>query len=165
MTSRDRASNYWYFPSQKRPIYLIPHGFASRGAVAVPHQQFVIPRMVMKNVGGDRQPDRSVAACLGNCLAWLAIWHGKWNNNLMEAVIAMDKSGCIVLPGAMRKALHISRLAAFKAEVMGNKVELTLLAAERRAVLKKRRGVLVVSTGGQKFDAAQAVSAMREERF
>jgi len=83
----------------------------------------------------------------------------------MEVVITMDKFGRMVLPGAMRKALQISRPAAFKAEVMGNKVELTLVASERSAVLKKRRGVLVVSTGGRKFDAAQAVSAMRQERF
>jgi hypothetical protein len=48
---------------------------------------------------------------------------------------------------------------------MGNKVELTLVAPERSAVLKKRRGLLVVSTGGRKFDAAEAVDAMRGERF
>jgi hypothetical protein len=48
---------------------------------------------------------------------------------------------------------------------MGNKVELTLVVPERSAVLKKRRGLLVVSTGGRKFDAVQAVEAMREERF
>ena len=83
----------------------------------------------------------------------------------MEAVITMDKFGRMVLPGAVRKALQISRHSAFRAEVMGNKVELTLVASERSAVLKKRRGVLVVSTGGRKFDAAQAVSAMRQQRF
>ncbi len=83
----------------------------------------------------------------------------------MEAVITMDKFGRVVLPSPMRKALQISRTAAFKAEVMGNKVELTLVAPERGAVLKKRRGLLVVATGGRKFDAAKAVSAMREERF
>ena len=83
----------------------------------------------------------------------------------METVITMDKFGRIVLPGPMRKALQISRPAAFKAEVMGNKVELTLVAPERSAVMKKRRGLLVVSTGGRKFNAAEAVNAMREERF
>ena len=83
----------------------------------------------------------------------------------MEAVITMDKFGRMVLPGPMRSALQISRPAAFKAEVMGNKVELTLVAPERSAVLKKRRGLIVVSTGGRKFNAAEAVSAMREERF
>jgi bifunctional DNA-binding transcriptional regulator/antitoxin component of YhaV-PrlF toxin-antitoxin module len=83
----------------------------------------------------------------------------------MEAVITMDKFGRMVLPGPMRKALQISRSAEFKAEVMGNKVELTLVAPDGSAVLKKRRGLLVVSTGRRKFDAAEAVDAMRGERF
>ncbi len=83
----------------------------------------------------------------------------------MEALITMDKFGRMVLPGPMRKALQLSRAAAFKAEVMGNKVELTLVAPERSAKLKKRRGLLVVATGGSKFNAAEAVRTMREERF
>jgi bifunctional DNA-binding transcriptional regulator/antitoxin component of YhaV-PrlF toxin-antitoxin module len=95
----------------------------------------------------------------------LAICHAKWHDYWMEAVITIDKFGRMVLPGPMRKALQISRPAAFKAEVMGNKIELTLVAPERGAVLKKRRGLLVVSTGGRKFNAAEAVSAMRQERF
>ncbi len=82
----------------------------------------------------------------------------------MEAVIKMDKFGPMALPGPMRKALQISRPAAFKAEVKGNKIELTLVALERSAVLKKRRGLLVVSTSGRKFNAAEAASAMREDR-
>jgi bifunctional DNA-binding transcriptional regulator/antitoxin component of YhaV-PrlF toxin-antitoxin module len=83
----------------------------------------------------------------------------------MEAVVTIDKFGRMVLPGPIRKALQISRPAAFKAEVMGNKIELTLVAQERSAVVKKRRGLLVISTGGQKFNAAEAVRAMREDRF
>jgi bifunctional DNA-binding transcriptional regulator/antitoxin component of YhaV-PrlF toxin-antitoxin module len=83
----------------------------------------------------------------------------------MEALIMMDKFGRMVLPGAMRKALQISRSAAFKAEIMGNKVELTLVEPERSARLKKRRGLLVVATGGRKFNAAEAVRTMREDRF
>jgi bifunctional DNA-binding transcriptional regulator/antitoxin component of YhaV-PrlF toxin-antitoxin module len=80
----------------------------------------------------------------------------------METAIAMDKFGRMVLPGPIRKALQITRPCTFKAEVMGNKVELTL---ERSAVVKKRRGLLVVSTGSRKFHAADAVRAMREDRF
>ena len=83
----------------------------------------------------------------------------------MEAIITMDKFGRMVLSGPIRKALQISRPCAFKAEVMGNKVELTLVAAEPSAAVKKRRGFLVVSTGGRKFNAADAVRAMREDRF
>ncbi len=83
----------------------------------------------------------------------------------MQAVITMDRFGRMVLPGPMRKALQISRPAAFKAEVMGNKVELTLVVPARNAILKKRRGFLVVSTGRRKFDAVEAVEAVRQERF
>lgn len=41
----------------------------------------------------------------------------------MEIVATMDKYGRLVLPGPIRKALQISEAAAFKAEVVGNKVE------------------------------------------
>jgi bifunctional DNA-binding transcriptional regulator/antitoxin component of YhaV-PrlF toxin-antitoxin module len=82
----------------------------------------------------------------------------------MESIITMDQVGRLVLPGRIRKALQVSSPAAFKAEVMGNKVELTLIAPESGTVLKKRRGLLVVSTGGKKFNAAEAVRIVREGR-
>jgi bifunctional DNA-binding transcriptional regulator/antitoxin component of YhaV-PrlF toxin-antitoxin module len=82
-----------------------------------------------------------------------------------EPIVTMDKFGRIVLPGPVRKALQITRPAAFKAEVMANKVELTLVDPERSVVLKKRRGLLVVSTGRRKFNAAEAVRSLREQRF
>jgi len=82
----------------------------------------------------------------------------------MENIITMDQVGRLVLPSRIRKALQVSSPAAFKAEVMGNKVELTLVAPESGAVLKKRRGLLVVSTGGKKFNATGAVRIVREGR-
>jgi bifunctional DNA-binding transcriptional regulator/antitoxin component of YhaV-PrlF toxin-antitoxin module len=82
----------------------------------------------------------------------------------MENIVTMDQVGRLVLPGRIRKALQVSSPAAFKAEVMGNKVELTLIAPESGAVLKKRRGLLVVSAGGKKFNAAEAVRIVREGR-
>jgi bifunctional DNA-binding transcriptional regulator/antitoxin component of YhaV-PrlF toxin-antitoxin module len=82
----------------------------------------------------------------------------------MENIITMDRVGRLVLPGRIRKALQVSSPAAFKAEVMGNKVELTLIAPESGMVVKRRRGLLVVSTGGKKFNAAEAVRIAREER-
>jgi bifunctional DNA-binding transcriptional regulator/antitoxin component of YhaV-PrlF toxin-antitoxin module len=83
----------------------------------------------------------------------------------MHAVVSMDKTGRIVIPGPMRKALNISRSVEFKAELIGNKVELTVIGPQRRALLKRRRGLLTVSTGGRKFDAVAAIDAMREERY
>ena len=80
----------------------------------------------------------------------------------MENIITMDQVGRLVLPTRIRKALQVSSPAAFKAEVMGNKVELTLIAPESGAIVKKRRGLMVVSTGGKKFNAADAVRVVRE---
>ena len=75
----------------------------------------------------------------------------------MENIITMDRVGRLVLPGRIRKALQVSSPA-------GNKVELTLIAPESGMVVKRRRGLLVVSTGGKKFNAAEAVRIAREER-
>ena len=83
----------------------------------------------------------------------------------MENIVTMDKSGRLVLPGHIRKALRIAGPAAFKAEVVGNTVELTVLPTTTRAVIKKRKGLLVLSTGGEKFNAAEAVRALRDERL
>ena len=77
----------------------------------------------------------------------------------------MDRFGRMVLPGPLRKALHITAPAAFRAEVMGNKIELTPIDVESRAKLKKKRGLLVASVGGPKFNAADAVNAMRQDRW
>lgn len=82
----------------------------------------------------------------------------------MEVLITMDKHGRLVLPGPIRKALQIPQTATFKAEVVGNKVELTLAPSVSRSSLKRNRGFLIVSTGGVSFNAGEAVKAMREER-
>jgi bifunctional DNA-binding transcriptional regulator/antitoxin component of YhaV-PrlF toxin-antitoxin module len=82
----------------------------------------------------------------------------------METIITMDRFGRLVIPGRMRKALQVSSPAAFKAEVMGNKVELTVITPESGRIVKERRGLLVISTGGKKFNAADAVRVVREAR-
>jgi AbrB family looped-hinge helix DNA binding protein len=79
-------------------------------------------------------------------------------------IVTIDRFGRVVLPAAIRKALQLKGTGAFKAEVVGNKVELTLLPAANRAVIKKRKGLLVVVTGGRKFDAADALRVIRDER-
>ena len=82
----------------------------------------------------------------------------------MEDIVTMDKFGRLVLPRSIRKALHVREPAAFKAEVVGNRVELTPVPL-KGGLIKKRKGLLIVSTGGEKFDAAEAVRAMRDERL
>jgi bifunctional DNA-binding transcriptional regulator/antitoxin component of YhaV-PrlF toxin-antitoxin module len=79
-------------------------------------------------------------------------------------VVTIDKFGRVVLPAPIRNALQLKGPGAFKAAVMGNKVELTLLPASKNAEIKKRKGLLVVKTGGRKFDAAEAVRVIRDER-
>ena len=83
----------------------------------------------------------------------------------MKDIITMDKFGRLVLPGSIRKALHLRQPAAFRAEVVGNHVELTPVPVKSGAVFKKRKGLLVVSTGGKRFDAVEAIRAMRDERL
>lgn len=82
----------------------------------------------------------------------------------MSEVVTVDRFGRLVLPQSIRKALDVTVPAAFNAEVVGNKVELTLLPASRGTIIKKRKGLLVVSTGGKKFNAGEAVQALREEQ-
>ena len=79
----------------------------------------------------------------------------------MDNVITMARFGRLVLPVRIRKALQVTSPTAFKAEVMGNKVELTFVPPEGGRVINKRRGLLVVSSGGKKFNAAKAVGMMR----
>ena len=78
--------------------------------------------------------------------------------------MAMDRFGRLVLPGRIRKALHIASPAAFKVEVTGNKVELTPVLPESGRILTKRRGIRVVSKGGKKVDAAEGVRIARDTR-
>ena len=82
----------------------------------------------------------------------------------MDNIVTMDKAGRLVLPRSIRKALHVREPAAFKAEVVGNRVELTPVAFKRE-LIKRRKGLLIVCTGGEKFDAADAIRAMRDERL
>lgn len=81
----------------------------------------------------------------------------------MESIITMDRFGRLVLPGQIRKALQVSSPTAFKAEVMGNKVELTVISPKGSRVLKRKRGLLVVSSGGKKFNAVEALAIVRDE--
>ena len=82
----------------------------------------------------------------------------------MEQIITMDRFGRLVLPDRVRKALHVKAPAAFKVEVAGNKVELTVVPETNGTVVKKRRGLLVIQSRGKKFSAPDAIRIVREER-
>ena len=81
----------------------------------------------------------------------------------MNETITMDKAGRLVLPKSIRQKLHLSGSAAFRPQVVGNRVELTLVDESSHAVLKKG-GLLVVRRTGQPFDAIKAVAEVRENR-
>jgi bifunctional DNA-binding transcriptional regulator/antitoxin component of YhaV-PrlF toxin-antitoxin module len=83
----------------------------------------------------------------------------------VEEIITMDKSRRLVLPGRIRKAVHVKEPAAFRVEVVGNKLELTPILPPVRAVITRRNGLLVISTDRRGFNAANAVDKLRRERL
>ena len=80
----------------------------------------------------------------------------------MTATITIDAAGRFVLPKAMRERLHLRKGAKLRADVIGDKIELT---PEPDADVRiERRGKLMVIVGGPPFDAVAAIKADRDER-
>jgi len=80
----------------------------------------------------------------------------------MISSIVLDKAGRIVLPKAIRDRLHLSAGSKLRAEVIGDKLELTQEAAEVQLVKRGKRRVVV---GWEGFDAAEAVREMRDDQM
>lgn len=76
----------------------------------------------------------------------------------------MDLSGRLVLPKSIRQSLNTPRTAVFEAEVLGNRVELTLAEPET-AKLRRKGRLLVVPMQGAAVDAVKAVEATRRDRL
>ena len=81
----------------------------------------------------------------------------------MKTTIAMDASGRLVLPKRIRQSLNAPRSAVFEAEVLGNRLELTL-AEPAPARLHRKGKLLVVPRQGVVADALKAVEDTRNER-
>ncbi len=82
----------------------------------------------------------------------------------MKITIPMDQSGRLVLPKKIRQSLNAPSTALFNAEVLGNRLELTL--AEPESTRLRRKGkLLVVSKQGVAASAAKAVQETRDDRF
>jgi AbrB family looped-hinge helix DNA binding protein len=79
-----------------------------------------------------------------------ALFHSK------ATILSLDKAGRIIIPKAIREKLHL----ALQAEVIGDRIELTLLPPEIRLEKKGKRRV-VVETGS--FNAVEAVAEARED--
>jgi hypothetical protein len=76
----------------------------------------------------------------------------------------MDAFGRLVLPKSIRQSLHTPPKAVFKAEVLGNRLELTL--AEPDVGRTRRKGkLLVVFKQGVVVDAIKAVDDTRNSRL
>jgi hypothetical protein len=82
----------------------------------------------------------------------------------MKTMISMDPFGRLVLPKIIRQSLNTPRTALFEAEVLGNRLELTL--AEPEPVKLRRKGkLLVVPKQGVAVDAVNAVEDTRKDRL
>jgi AbrB family looped-hinge helix DNA binding protein len=79
----------------------------------------------------------------------------------MSATIVLDKMGRIVLPKSIRDRLRLSAGAKLRAEVVGDKLELTQEIPEVRLAKRGKRRVVV---GWEGFDAGEAVREMREDQ-
>jgi bifunctional DNA-binding transcriptional regulator/antitoxin component of YhaV-PrlF toxin-antitoxin module len=81
----------------------------------------------------------------------------------MKATISMDASGRLVLPKRIRQSLNAPRSAIFEAEVLGNRLELTLTEPGPTSLRRKGK-LLVVPKQGVVADAVRAVEDARKER-
>jgi AbrB family looped-hinge helix DNA binding protein len=80
----------------------------------------------------------------------------------MTASVTIDKAGRLVLPKPIRERLHLRTGSQLKAEIVGDKIELSEEIPVAKIVLKKDG--LPVVVGWKGFDAARAVREMREEQ-
>ena len=82
----------------------------------------------------------------------------------MKTIISMDQSGRLVLPKNIRQSLNAPRKAVFEAEVLGNRLELTLTEASP-ARLRRKGKLLVVPRQGLATDVVKGVEATRRDRI
>jgi AbrB family looped-hinge helix DNA binding protein len=89
--------------------------------------------------------------------------NGAANGKVVAMTATLDKAGRVVLPKKIREKLHLKTGAAFKIEIVGDKIELEQELPKVR-IVRNARGRRVVM-GWEGFDAAKAVQENREERM
>lgn len=89
--------------------------------------------------------------------------NGAANGKVAVVTATLDKAGRVVLPKKIRDKLHLKTGAAFKIEIVGDKIELEQELPKVR-IVRNARGRRVV-IGWEGFDGAKAVQEIREERM
>jgi AbrB family looped-hinge helix DNA binding protein len=79
----------------------------------------------------------------------------------MTAIITIDSSGRLVLPKAMRDALHLRPGSKLRAEIIGDKISLGS-DVEEALIIRSPDGLPVV-VGWEGFDAVKAIAESRKE--
>lgn len=72
----------------------------------------------------------------------------------------LDSTGRVVLPAEVRKKLRLATGARFSADVVADRIELTLEAPP--AAVVRKAGRLVLAAKGEALDAAAAIRAERQ---
>lgn len=93
----------------------------------------------------------------------IAIYDGTKYGSAMKTLISMDPVGRLVLPKSIRRSLNLARTAVFEAEVLGNRLELTLAEPEPTKLRRKGK-LLVVPRRGVAVDAVKGVEETRKDR-
>jgi AbrB family looped-hinge helix DNA binding protein len=78
----------------------------------------------------------------------------------MTATITIDGSGRLVLPKAMRDALHLRQGSKLRAEIIGDKIS---LGSDNSGLIVEKRGNRRVIVGPPGFDAVKAIAESRKE--
>lgn len=81
----------------------------------------------------------------------------------MAATIVMDRSGRLVVPKAVRELLRIEGGAKLRADVIGDRLELTPVGPGSTH-LKKKRGFLTVPATGKRTNIVEAILQSRRDR-
>lgn len=83
----------------------------------------------------------------------------------MDDTITIDRAGRLVLPKGIRDRFHMKGGSRLEVAVVGDHVELTPVTDDDTNVeIIDEDGLLVLSGGGEPFDAVEALQADREER-
>jgi bifunctional DNA-binding transcriptional regulator/antitoxin component of YhaV-PrlF toxin-antitoxin module len=82
----------------------------------------------------------------------------------MKTTISMDPFGRLVLPKRIRQSLNAPPNAVFEAEVLGNRLELTLTEVSP-AKLRRKGKLLIVPKQGVACDVVKAVETTRRDRL